>query len=325
MPRRRALALALVAVVVASCTAGGDDPTPSGGSGTGNDGAALSAAMATTDHYVGAPQRVGVGLVLNDGRLISFGSVDMAFTFTGDGSGSTSPVAGPSATAVYLPTPGTPDGATPTITQPSEARGIYEADDVTFDKPGYWTVDILANVGGKAMRASTTFGVTAEPALPAPGQPALKTKNLTLADHDDAPLGAVDSRATDGGTVPDAILHRTTIADAIAAHEPAVVVFSTPVFCTSKFCGPVTDVIQGLAERYSDRAAFIHVEIYREYQQGNVVINQAAADWLYRNNDLTEPWVYLIDADGSIQDRWAVLFRTQDLESQLEALPKLPG
>jgi hypothetical protein len=173
------------------------------------------------------------------------------------------------------------------------------------------------------MRASTVVGVTAEPALPARGQPALATENLTLEDHDDAPLGAVDSRATSEGVVPDEILHEMTIAQALDRHMPAVVVFSTPVFCESQFCGPVTDVIQDLAERYSDRAAFIHVEIYRHYEPNNVVVNQAAADWLLRNNDLTEPWVYLIGADGTIQDRWAVLFPTEELETDLQALPKL--
>ncbi len=87
------------------------------------------------------------------------------------------------------------------------------------------------------------------------------------------------------------MLHETTIADALRTGTPAVVIFATPAFCESRFCGPITDVIQDLAERYSDRAEFIHVEIYREYEQGNVVVNQAAADWLLRNGDLTEPWI----------------------------------
>jgi hypothetical protein len=324
MPMRRSLlGLALVMAVAASCTSGGDDPAPSG---SGGPDEALNAIAATTDLYAGDPQRVGIGLVLNDGRLVSYGSADMRFSYQGDGSASTpAPTAGPSATAVYVPTPGTPEGGTtPVITQPSEGRGVYEAEGVVFDEPGYWQVDVLVDVDGKGtMRASTVLGVTAEPALPAPGHPALETENLTLKDHDDAPLGAVDSRATSEGVVPDKILHEMTIAEALDRQMPIVVVFSTPVFCQTQFCGPVTDVIQGLAERYSDRAAFIHVEIYRHYEPGNVVVNQAAADWLLRNNDLTEPWVYLIGADGTIQDRWAVLFRAEELEADLQALPKL--
>lgn len=320
MPTRRAfIALAVVLAFSTACTGGGgEDPET-----TTPASQVLNAIVATSDHYVGDPQRVGVGLVLNDGRLVSYGSVDFRFSYVGDASGSTDPQPGPSATAVYLPTPGTDDsGTAPTITQPSQARGIYEAEDVTFDRAGFWQVDVAASIAGRgAVDASTVIPVGEAPTLPAPGQPALETRNLTLEDHDDAPLGAVDSRAVSEGEVPDAILHEMTIADALKQHMPAVIVFATPVFCESRFCGPVTDVIQDLAERYSDRAAFIHVEIYRDYETST--INQAAADWLLRNNDLTEPWIYLIGADGTIVDRWAVLVRPEELEAQLEALPPL--
>ena len=41
------------------------------------------------------------------------------------------------------------------------------------------------------------------------------------------------------------------------------------------------------------------MEIYKEVTttangQPKRVINQAAADWVYRNNDLTEPWLFEI-------------------------------
>jgi hypothetical protein len=68
---------------------------------------------------------------------------------------------------------------------------------------------------------------------------------------------------------------------------------------------------------------FIHVEIWRDFNKN--VINQAAADWLLRGNDLTEPWVFLIGADGTILDRWATLFREDEVAAELEALPKMPS
>jgi hypothetical protein len=142
-------------------------------------------------------------------------------------------------------------------------------------------------------------------------------------DSKDAPLAAIDSRAATDGKVPDPELHRWTIAEALDQGRPALVVFSTPVFCVSQFCGPVTDVVEDLASRYDDRAVFIHVEIWRDYDKQ--VINQAAADWLLRGNDLTEPWVFLIGADGTILDRWATLFREDEVAAELEALPKMKG
>jgi hypothetical protein len=66
---------------------------------------------------------------------------------------------------------------------------------------------------------------------------------------------------------------------------------------------------------------FIHVEIWKDYQ--NQVVNQAAADWLYRNGDLTEPWLFLIGADGTILDRWSALWSESEVEAELADLPPM--
>ncbi len=311
------LALAL-GTLAASCTSDGEPaPDPSAAQGT-----QVSVALATSDHYAGAPQRISAGLVLPDNRLVSFGSVDFAFSYRGTADAPVAAEPGPSATAVYVPTPGTPDEASgPVVTLPSEARGVYQAEDVTFDRAGFWQLDVTADVQGLGVRRSkTTVTVLDHAAYPAPGDPAPHTENLTV-DSPDAPPEAIDSRAANGGRIPDLDLHRWTIADAIAQGRPALVVFSTPVYCVSQFCGPVTDLVEDLASRYDDRAVFIHVEIWRDYQ--NQVINQAAADWLLRGNNLTEPWVYLIGPDGTILDRWATLFRQDEVAAELRSLPKM--
>jgi hypothetical protein len=209
------------------------------------------------------------------------------------------------------------------VTLPSEARGVYQAEGVTFDRAGFWQVDVTADVEDLGVRrARTTFAVLEEPAYPAPGQPALETQNLTM-DSPDTPLEAIDSRAVNDGDVPDPELHEWTIARAIEEGRPALVVFSTPVYCTSQFCGPVTDVVQGLAARFENRAAFIHVEIWHDNREQE--LNRGAADWLFRDGNLTEPWLYLIGPDGTILDRWATLFRPGEVAAALRALPRMPA
>jgi hypothetical protein len=317
---RRPLLAAVVlslALLPTACSSDGDEqPSPTTSAGE------VAAAMASSDHYVGDPQRVSVGLILSDQRLVSFGSVDLTFSYVGTAADPVEPQRGPSAIGVYVPTPGTPElPGGPAVTLPSEARGVYQAEDVTFDRAGFWQVDVTANVDGIGVqRARTTFPVLEEAAYPAPGDPALETENLTMSSTD-APLAAVDSRAATSDEIPDPELHEWTIARAMRQGRPALVVFSTPVYCVSQFCGPVTDVVQGLAARYDDRAVFIHVEIWRDYQ--NQEINRAAADWLYRDGNLTEPWIYLIGADGTIVDRWATLFREDEIAAALEALPRM--
>lgn len=315
--RRSLAAILALALLLAACASDGEpQPGPA-------QGAEVVVALASSDLYVGEPQRVSVGLPLHDGRLVSFGSVDMAFSYVGTAQEEVAPQPGPSATAVYLPTPGTPDEpGGPAVTNPSEGRGIYQAEGVTFDRAGFWEVTVSGQVAGLgAIRATTTIPVLDDPAYPAAGEPALATKNLTLDDAEDVPLAAIDSGASGTGEVPDPELHEWTIARAIREGRPALVVFSTPTFCESQFCGPVTDVVADLASRFFDRAVFIHVEIWRDRNEN--AINQAAADWLFRDGDLTEPWLYLIGADGIIVDRWATLFRQEEVVAALEALPPM--
>ncbi len=103
----------------------------------------------------------------------------------------------------------------------------------------------------------------------------------------------------------------------------------TPAYCTSRFCGPEVDELARLAEAFPDRAVYIHIEVWKEYKPPEAqVVNQAAADWLLRElpdgtPEMTEPWLYLIGADGIIVDRWGSLFDSADVEAALEALPPM--
>ncbi len=320
MPLRRSLLVAVLSVgVLATACSGSDNPnvaTPSASAAASN----LSASVASTDLWVGSPQRFELGIFESNGQgvnLLTFGTVDFTFSFLGDGSASPTP--GPTATGTYLGAFGTPQsGPAPTFSAPSDARGVYQAEDITFDHVGVWQVDTTADIPGSGAQTLTAhFQVAAKPLLPAPGQPALRTQNLTM-DSKGVPASAIDSRALDGAPVPDPELHQTTIGDAIAAHRPVLVIFATPTYCQSQFCGPEVDAVQDLAKRYADKAVFIHVEIWRDFNKS--VINKAAADWLYRKNDLTEPWLFLIGANGVIKDRWGPLFDQDEVAKELAAL-----
>jgi hypothetical protein len=99
------------------------------------------------------------------------------------------------------------------------------------------------------------------------------------------------------------------------------VLFATPVYCQSRFCGPDTEILERLAKDYPDRAVYIHVEIWKDFTKS--VVNQGAADWLYRDGDLTEPWLYLIGANGTIADRWGPLFDPDEVAADLDRLPPM--
>ncbi len=308
--------MVLVAVALVGCTAASPpSPTPTG--------QGIVAEVASYQMVAGQPGRLLVALLAGDNRWLSFGSVDVHFVYLGDGNRSPSAdVVTSPATAVFLPIPGSPAGTgrLSTLTLPADGRGVYAVESVTLPRAGYWRVVAAGRLeDGSTFEADAAFTVLDQPSVIAVGMLAPHTENPVIGTPG-VPLSAIDSRAAGSGAVPDPDLHTTTIAQAIALGRPALVVFSTPVYCVSRFCGPVTDLVAELAARYSDRAAFIHIEIYRDFQAGQV--NQAALDWLMPpSGDLREPWTFLIGANGRIAASWDTVVTRGEIEPLLASLP----
>lgn len=310
---------ALLVVTVSSCAAPAQVPTTTS---SAND-QGIVAEVATYQLVASQPGRLLVALLAADNRWLSFGSVGMSFSYLGNTTATPSPdVVMDDATANFLPIPDTPEGAgePPTLTFAADGRGVYAVEAITFPKAGFWRVVTHGELGnGSPFNAEAAFTVLDAPSVIAVGALAPHTDNPVIGDPG-VPPQAIDSRAQGGEPIPDAELHTTSIADAIKAGHPALVVFSTPVYCVSRFCGPVTDLVAELANEYGDRADFIHVEIYRDFEAGKV--NQAARDWLMTpDGDLREPWTFLIAADGRIAASWDTVVTRGEIEPLLKALP----
>jgi hypothetical protein len=309
---RRSLVVALaVATVLTACSSGGGD----------DEAQPLNVQVASFDLAVGPPGRFIVGLLTGNDELLGFGEVQMRFSYLGTQQGGTPSPPGPIQGASYLPIPGTtvpsPPPAQPQVVTGAQARGVY-ATDAGFDRPGFWQVEVTTTVDGKSLRGTGAFPVNPRHQVPAPSEPALPTDTLTVVTPD-TPKAAVDSRAGTDGAIPDPELHTDTIAAAMAAKRPVVAVFATPVYCRSRFCGPVTDMVQELSHTYGDRAAFVHVEVWRDFEKQ--VLNKGAADWIFRNDNLVEPWVFVIGADGNIVARFDNVATKQEVETVLKTLP----
>jgi hypothetical protein len=313
---RRPLALLVLAsVVMTACVDGG-------GAGGEGSGGRLHVFPANFDLAAGRPSRFLVGVGTGRNLFVSGGDVRMRFFFLGEERAEGDPQLVGQATGSFLPLPGEEGEPMPSRPQAApghSARGVYQVKEITFDRAGLWEVEVSADLGDGAVRTGQgAFEVLAEPRVPFPGDPAPRTENLTISSRN-APEEAIDSRAATEGSVPDPELHQTTIADAINGGRPVLATFATPVYCVSRFCGPVTDMVAGLAAEYADRADFVHVEIWRDFQ--GQVVNEAAAEWLLREGDLEEPWVFLIGADGRIVARWDNVATRQEIEPYLQDLP----
>jgi hypothetical protein len=322
--RRGLLSLLVVGLVAAGC--GDSDGSAGAPTTTAQDGGAYGAQVASYDLAADGPQRFLVGLIGADNGLIVGGEVTLEFRYFGLDASETAGAADgellvSDVSARFTPVAGgiaPPDGEGPRVKEGKEGVGVYEATGVEFDEPGFWSVTVQGEVGGAPIKVSAAFEVAAKHRIVAAGEPAPRTVNLLPGDPG-APPKAVDSRAEDDGSVPDPELHELTVVDAIGTRLPTVVVISTPVFCVSRFCGPITDSIQALAGVYDGQANFVHIEVWKDFE-GNA-LNKGAAEWIYPNDqvDPFEPWVFLVDGEGVVVQRWDNVANVDDVEAALAA------
>lgn len=310
-------ALIVVALMLTACGRGaGDDSGREGAETTGSDpmasepDAAYVAQVASYELVAGHDQRFLAALAGNGtGKVVSFGSVDLQFFYLGTRE---EPVEPPEprmeAEATFFPVAGQAveggGDSGPREVNPSEGLGVYAANPVRFDTAGFWGVSVKATIDGKDVSANAPFEVVAESQLPFPGTPAPRTEHPLPGAEGVDPV-SIDSRAKDGEPIPDPALHSTTIAAALEAGKPTVVVVSTPVYCVSRFCGPITDSVGRLAEKYGDRAAFVHLEVWKNFEKK--IVNPAAAEWISPRGgrgDTQEPWVFLVRGDGIVAERF---------------------
>lgn len=181
-----------------------------------------------------------------------------------------------------------------------------------FPVAGLWGAEARAQLSdGRRGVARVAFSVATSSGLVAPGQPAPRSDNLTRAEVDDI-------RLIDSGKVPNR-MHDWKIGQAIAQGWPVVVVFATPGYCTSLACGPVVEEVQALADAYGDRVAFVHIEVWANPATGQV--SPAVRSWLVRSDGgFSEPWVFVVDREGVIYDRWAGPVSRELLEPSVAAV-----
>jgi hypothetical protein len=190
--------------------------------------------------------------------------------------------------------------------EPGEAKAIFVTH-FTVKKPGtYW---VLAEpVGGRKIQAVGNVVVRKKTLAPDVGDPAPATQTPTLAT---APLAVLTTARE-----PDRELYSHSIAENLRDGRPFVVVFATPKFCTSRTCGPVVEVVSEVRQRHAAaQLDFVHVEIY----EGN---DPAKGEnrWVREWKLPSEPWVFLVGADGRVRARFEGPVSVRELDAAVRLL-----
>lgn len=187
-----------------------------------------------------------------------------------------------------------------------EVTGIYVARP-TFDAPGSWGVVARVTLPDGVVRTGQAdFTVEAETDVPGPGDPAVASKTAVATTPEE--IAAICT----ADPVDD--MHDLSLDAAIANGKPTIVLFATPALCTSRVCGPSLEALQELKSRYGDRANFIHVEIYpeRDYEKPAAAVEE----WHLPS----EPWLFLIDATGTVVERYEGGIGLTELDPAVAAL-----
>jgi len=125
---------------------------------------------------------------------------------------------------------------------------------------------------------------------------------------------------------PNTAFYETSVADALAAKKPFVLVFATPKFCQTKTCGPTLDKVKEVAAKHPD-VTFINVEPYLlEDVEGQLQPkldasgNLQAAPATVAYGLVTEPFVFVVGGDGNVKASFELIFTPAEIDAALQDL-----
>jgi hypothetical protein len=187
-------------------------------------------------------------------------------------------------------------------------RGLYRAK-VDFPRAGDWGVEVEANGPGvPELTARVVFSVRQTSATPAIGAGAPASDTPTARDR-----SGIAAISTDDDPDPD--FYRSSVKDAVSSGRPSVITFATPRFCTSRVCGPTLDIVKAVAPPFKERVTFVHVEVFGNLEQPDQLeVVPAVGEWSLP----TEPWVFVVDAEGKVAAKFEGVVGPDELEAAIE-------
>ncbi|MGI8460555.1 MAG: hypothetical protein ACR2OC_02805 [Solirubrobacterales bacterium] len=316
---RRALLLALVSVALIAVAGCGSDeesdgagaPAPSAAAFPEPDGQSVEeifAAAAPSEDIVVSPS----GQVFNEGtNRFGFGvftagreqinDADVAIYAGRPGK----PAKGPFPARIEDMTTDPAFTAITTATDPDAAKTVYAAD-LELDALGRW--DLVALVDDGETVHSTripSIDVGAFDEVPVAGEKAPVIETPTADDVSN--LDEIDTRD------PHSTQHEENFAD-VVGEKPVVLTFATPLLCQSRVCGPVVDVAEQVkADHAGEEITFIHQEIFEDND-----INKGLREQVRAYGLPTEPWVFVIGADGEISTAIEGAFSVAELDAAVD-------
>ena len=303
---RRPPLLFALAVAIAACTGGGGSPpvaTSGPSSPAASDGPEILPLIISSELTKG-PTRFLFSLTDRANKLIAAPDVKVHLLFYDI------------------------DAAPDTVVFESDARflwaiegerGLY-ATDVVYSNAGRWGTRMNATwPEGSTKTVRVEYDVVEAGSTVAIGAKAPSIETPTIAS------AGGDVRAVSTDQQPAERFYTTSVDDAIAAGKPFVLVFATPAFCETQICGPTLETVKAVADDYPD-LTFINVEPYvMKFENGSLQPELdasgqlKAAPWTDAFGLRTEPWVFVVGADGTVRAKFEAVLGTDELRAAIDA------
>jgi len=246
--------------------------------------------FASSEKVVG-PSRFLIGLINDDDAPIASPDIDMKVSFFNIAKSTTEPEFEKDMNFIWTVEP---------------VVGIYETE-TNFNETGPWGAEITVKGKGLDETIRQKFLVEAESSTPAIGAKVPASDTPTAAD-----VKSLKEISTDKH--PDPRFYETSIAEAVKKHEPFVLVFATPKFCETQFCGPTLGKVKKVAKKFP-KVTYIHSEIYKGLSPDTGPVD-ALIEWGLPS----EPWVFVVDSDGKLVQKYEVAFSPEELEAEVAKL-----
>jgi len=179
---------------------------------------------------------------------------------------------------------------------------------------------VTAAVGGETRVGSADVGVL-DPGSSVPlGAPAPAAHTPTLDDVGGVALAVTTDPA------PDLRLSRTSTTDALAAHQPFVLVVDSTRFRTTTACGKALVLVRYLLDRWPT-ATFIHLEPFKyavvtdtAVLEGTLMaptLVDAADAWGVGGSPwgaTSMPWIFVVDGGGTVRAKYQGVIGSDDVD-----------
>ncbi len=182
-----------------------------------------------------------------------------------------------------------------------------------FPRGGLWGVEVEVTFqdGSQAING-IRFSVASDSPAVIPGEQVPPVHTPTLADVGEN-LSLLSSAET-----PNPVFYQISLDEAVASGKPTMLLFATPSYCQTRFCGPSYEIFNDLEAKYREKMNFIHVEVFTGLPNPESN-NWAVAPAMEQFGLESEPWIFLIGADGIVLYRVEGVFTQDEIERHLKA------